>query len=304
MAADQDILTPRPAPVQPVSAVEVPVQPDASHGIEWKNSGNLSEDIQRGTTVLEFIFAGRPDQVVLDASLGNFALGYPHPWQPDTYIIHAKYEHYLYGPDPDSSRQTPTTQRDSKNYTKVTITYRQMPCPGKWEEQGGVSLISRLEWYDRRDPPNTLRGTREGVSILVPQPVYKRHFPKVFLSAAKYNEIEDEVGTINGQTFRGRVPGHWLFESWLPKLLFGDPTNTAAYELTLMFRADPERHHAWWYPKIDGTTYKPQVPEKGESREDFFARTFLKRRIYHPSEKNWDELVPLRGTPCSPPATV
>jgi hypothetical protein len=245
--------------------------------------------------------------VALDASLGNFKLGYPHAWQPDTYVIHVKYEHYLHGPDPDSSRQTPTTQRDSKNYTKVTVTYRQIPCPGQWEEQGGVSLISRLEWYDRLDPPNTLRGTREGVSILIPQPVYKRHFPKVFLSAAKYHEIEQEIGKLNGVPeggWRGYPIGTWLFEGWLPKLLFGDPANTAAYELTLMWRADPERRHQWWFPLIDTNTLRPPVPNEGEDRELFLARAFLKRRIYDPSDKNWDELVPLRGTPCSPPATV
>lgn len=303
--ATNPIITPRAVPVVPIETVEVPVQPTDSHVIEWKDSRNQAEDIQRGTMVHQLIVAGRPDQAALDASLGGLAVGYPHPWNPHTYVIHVRFEHWSHGPDPDSGEQTPTTDRDSKAYTKMTITYRQMPCPGKWEEQGGVSLISRLEWYDRRDPPQTLRGTREGVSILIPQPVYKRHFPKVFLTPTKYTEIEDEVGMVNGVAWRGRPPGHWLLEGWLPKLLFGDPQqNSAAYELTLMWRADPERHHEWWFPVIDPETLRPATPNTGESREDFFIRAFSKRRIYDPSEKIWDELVPLRGTPCDPPATT
>lgn len=303
--ATNPITIPRARPVQPVETVEVPVQPTDSHLIEWKDSRNQAEDLQRGTVVHVTIVRGRPDQAALDASLGGLAVGHPHPYAPHSYVVHVKFEHYSYGPDPDSGQQTPTTQRDSQNYTKMTVTYRQIPCPGKWEEQGGVSLISRLEWYDRKDPPRTLRGTREGVSILIPQPVYKRHFPKVFLSPAKYAEIEDEVSKTNGNTWRGRMPGHWLFESWLPKLLFGDPiTGTAAYELTLMFRGDPERHHEWWFPVIDSENYRPPTPNPGEGRADFFNRAFLKRTIYDPSEKNWDEIVPLRGTPCDPPATT
>jgi hypothetical protein len=241
--------------------------------------------------VHEFIFVGRPDQVAKDASLGVFKLGYPHPWQEHTYLIHVKYEHYIYGPDPqDTTSAAPTTDRDSANYTKLTATYRQMPCPGKWEEQGGVSLISRLEWFDRMDPPRSLRGTREGVSILIPQETYKRHFPKVFLSPAKYNELADEVGRVNGNPWRGRELG----------LLFGDPSQTAAYELTLMWRGDPERHHQWWYPKLNENTYRPPDPLPGDDRATFYARVFDKRSIYPPSEKDWDLIVPLRSTPCDP----
>ncbi len=302
--ATNPITIPRARPVQPVETVEVPVQPTDSHLIEWKDSRNQAEDLQRGTVVHVMIVRGRPDQAALDASLGGLAVGYPHPYAPDSYVVHVRFEHYSHGPDPDSDEQTPTTQRDSQNYTKMTVTYRQIPCPAKWEEQGGVSLISRLEWYDRKDPPRTLRNTREGVSILIPQPTYKRHFPKVFLSATKYNEIEDEVGRVNGRTWHGRKPGHWLLEGWLPKLLYGDPTGRAAYELTLMWRGDPERHHEWWFPKIEQGTLRPIEPNAGETRDRFLRRAFDRRTIYEPSEENWDELVPLRRTPCDPPATT
>lgn len=302
--ATNPITDPLPRPVQPIAASEIPVQPNASHGIEYKDSRNLAEDIQRKTIVHIFIFAGRPDQVELDAALGSIRAGHPHPWEIDSYLVHVKFEHFLHGPDPDTAGQTPTTDRDSKGYTKVTATYRQMPCPGRWEEQGGVALISRLEWFDRFDPPRSLRGTREGVSIMVPHETYKRHFPKVMLSAAKYNELADEVGTVNGFAWRGREPGYWLLEGWLPKLLYGDPANSAAYELTLMWRGDPERHHQWWYPKLNENTYRPPDPIPGDTRDTFYARVFDKRSIYRPSEKDWDLIVPLRGTPCDPPAAT
>jgi hypothetical protein len=298
------ITSPRVTPlVQPVGATQKPIQIDTPESVEWKGSREQSEDLQRGTSVWVHILKGRPDQAAQDQATGGLRLGFPHPFEPHTYLVHAKFEHYIHGADPQTSDNTPTSDRDNVPYTRMTLTYRQMPCPGKWEEEDSIALVSRLEWYDRLDPPHTLQGTRQSVPILIPVPVHKRHFPKVFLSPAQKTKIEETIGLRNGEGWRGRPPGFWLLEGWRTRLLYGDPTvGTAAWEVTLIWRGDPERHHGWWWPILDDS-YRPLTPNVGpppETREAFFQRAMKKRTLYGVYEGSFDELVPLRGTPCDP----
>jgi hypothetical protein len=292
--------------IQPAATAELPpTQAATVYWIEWKNSRQIKIDLQRGLTQHIYIFAGTPDQVAKNAAIGGLREGYPHPWEKDTYLTELRFEHHIHGPDLETSTATPGTARESSAYTKVTVTYRQIPCPGRWEEDESSALTSRLEWFDRTDPPRSLKGTREGVPILIPVPVYKRHFPKVFLTPANWAVINGEEGKINLNPWRGRPGGFWQFTGKRSRLLFGKPETRAAYELTLMFRGDPERHHDWWWPVIDPETMLPKQPGRiaPRTRRQAFLDDgiFTMRHIYDRSELDWDTMVPLRGTPCDPP---
>lgn len=293
-----------------VTAVEANQAADV-FSVEYKDSRRLGEDLQRGTIVHTYIISGRPDQVAANQLLGGIQMGDPHPWQPSAYVVGLTFDHHVFGPDPDTDTNTPGAARDSKAYTKMRVTYQQRPCPGKWEDEGGSALISRIEWFDRGDPPKPLKDTRDGVSILVPVETYKRHFPKVFLKRSELRTIKREIGKTNRGTggadttdpWNGEKPGFWLLEQVKHRLLYGDPdTGPAAYELTLIWRGDPERHHEWWWPKFDkgeNETLRPKAPTgntRALRRAAMDART-----IYDPSDLDWDTFVPLRQTLCDPP---
>lgn len=217
---------PFPGPVGPA----IPVQLGETYAVEWKDSRQSAEDLQRGTIIHSYIISGRPDQVAKDQAIGGIRMGYPHPWEKDAYVSNVRFEHWVHGPDPETvgigGDEAPGTDRDARGWTKMTVTYRHMPCPGLWEEEHTVGLISRLEWFDRLDPPRELKGTREGTPILVPVPVYKRHFPKVFLKPLQFKKILDQVGKRSGVPEDGwhfRDRGFWLFEGFQDRLLYGNP---------------------------------------------------------------------------------
>ncbi len=288
-------------------------QPNDAYGVEYKDSRRLGEDLQRGTIVHTYIVAGRPDQVAKSQLLGGMNIGDPHPWELHTYVIGVTFGHHIAGPDPDTTTLAPSTARDSKAYTKMIVTYQQRPCPGKWEDEGGSALISRIEWFDRGDSSTTpitlplpLKNTRDGVSILIPVRTYKRHFPKVFLSRKQLDKILDEEGKTNygpgpdGAPWNGKPAGYWLLEQVRHRLLYGDPAiDHAAYELTLFWRGDPERHHEWWWPKYESgpnETMRPMAPTGLTRAHRMLAMDV--RTIYDKSILDWDTFVPLRGTAC------
>lgn len=281
-----------------------PTQLATAYAAEWKGSRPISVDLQRGMMVYIFIIAGRPDQVAKDQTLGGMREGMPHPWETDTYISRVTFEHHIHGPDPSTGYNTPGTARDAQAYTKMTVTYRQMPWPGQWEEDWSVALISRLEWWDHTETPKSIKGTREGVSILHPVPVYKRHFPKVELGPVEWDSILGEIGATNGRPWMHRPISFWQFTGKRARLLYGNPRKRSAWELTLIFRGDPVRHHEWWLPVLDATQ-KPMQNPPAMGAEDL--RTYwinsgaiYRRRLYRISERNWDRLIPRRRTPEGP----
>lgn len=296
--------------IEPITTASLaPLQPDTSYWVEWKNSRQIRTDLQRGTIVHVYVIAGRPDQVARDASVGGLREGMPHKWEKDAYVAGVTFEHHIHGPDPETAELTPGTARESKGYTKVTVTYRQMPWPGKWEEDYSVALVGRLEWFDRGNPPKQLRGSQEGTSILIPVPTYRRHFPRSMMSRGHWDVVLREIGKTNASAWQTQPANFWLFTGVRSRLLFGDPADTAAWEVTLMFRGDPERHHEWWWPQYIKQEGKPGLLPKNpgplgdRSRRDAFLEDgiFTNRRIYDSSETDWDTMIPLRGTPRDPP---
>jgi len=293
------ILTPRATSIPVIPAVDVLQNADA-FGIEWKDSRNQAEDLQRVTMIYVYIVQGRPEQAARSQLLGGITIGSPHNSEPDFYVVHVRFEHYIPGPDPNTATSTPTSARDSAAYTKMTVTYQQRPCPGKWEEDYGVSLIGRLEWFDRSAHPRSLKDTRDGATILIPVPIYKRHYPKVFLTATERVKIRQEIGKVSGATWEGHPAGFWLLTGLQGRLLYGDPkVGRSAWEITVHWRGDPDRHHEWWWVRLHSSgpnKFKPRRP--ADNSRTAREAVMMTRTIYDTSAENWDTFIPLRGTPC------
>lgn len=259
-----------------------------SHAIEFKDSRQISIDIQREKIIHTYIIAGRPDQARLDASKGGLKWGMPHADIEHAYVTNINYTYHVFGPDTETAGDgeflTPGQARDSSAYTKVTVTYTQRPCLGKWEEETSTVLVSRLEWFDKTEQHNPLTDTRQGTPLLFPVPTYKRHFPLVILARTKVDTIRREQSKLNFFVWQDEAPRFWQMTGCRIVLLWGDPTaTTAAYDVTLMWRGDPERLHDWWWPEIVG-----QRP----------INTFNRRQVYEQTSLDWDVLVPLPVIDC------
>lgn len=294
------LVPPVPVPViqsQQAGALPWGEQVASAAWIEEKQSRASQRTITGDTIIYRFLVVGTPSQVTKDPNMGSVKIGYPHPEKRNYFITGITYAPHTFGVDTEqTSLERPTTARDNKPTTLVTITYQLVPPPGLWQEETDTVLITRLEWYDRDG--NSLMNTREGIPLLIPQTIYKRVYRITFLTRDEKVTIENLEGKRNGQVWLKRPAGFWLMEKIRCRLLYGNPTgdDKCAYEVMLQARGDPDRLHQWWFPMTDASgvpisSYDPAHPELA----------FTRRTLYKLDEQDWDKVVPLWGIPTESP---
>lgn len=262
----------------------------------------LQFDLQRRVITHTYDVRGRPDVATRNGLLAAFEIGKPHPWNDSPelpnwftsfYVINTRWSHESFGGNEDETDR-------GQAWTKVVVTYQQRACPGMYEERWRIATTSYSEWYGWVSDPATqvtafrlLTSRRDPIQVLKQTPIVTRSFPKVVLSKAIRRTLRQEAGLLNGDDFLGEGEQYWMFDGAVLDHLWGDPdADTAAYAVTLVFRGDPYRHHAYYtFRPDDKGTFQPTDPlDKPTSwTYDDFHLIF---RRYPIAATRFDDLIP------------
>lgn len=299
-----------------------PDQVDFTHTTEYKNSRTITKDLQRETIIERWVLRGTPDVANLDASLSAYKTGMPNPWFPknpgggaeglsNSYITSVKFEHLCFGTNPPNTG----TQDEAQAWTIMTVVFTQRPCPALYEEQWTVALQSQSEWYSvpmtpaekqagdeypGRDEegdavPTFLSRSLNPVPILRPVPVYQRKYLKIALSKTQLKNLRASVGKLNGLEFMDEEPGYWMFDGMNATLLHGndDPQrpDRGWYEVLLVFRGDPLRHHQFAAPKKDPQSSMPVNPARNPELYPDYASLHSFKKQYSFDMRDWNNLT-------------
>ena len=140
----------------------------------------------------------------------------------------------------------------------------------------------------------------QGVSVPVPQVLLRRHWPHVEIDATEVRRLGLQQNTTNKTTFADKPAGYWLLESIQAKQLYGGLTTRSAidhYEITIIWRGDPVRHHELWYADFGGGV----IPIRPASMSfNDLAAVHKRFTIFQPSDlESFNGIIP-DGKNCDP----
>lgn len=268
-----------------------PVQPVLVQH-EWKGSRVISEDVQRGTITVEYIVDGTPDEVWAGSGQGGFRIGDALPgWGHEhAFIVHRHFEHHVYGGSSTSPK------------TLVRYTYQQRPCLGLYEEDLNVSLVGYQTYWSYDNPPQAMSLTpAQTFNILFPQIVYRRRWPRIRMHYSEIINLYEQQGKTNPDAFMGQDQDFWLCDGVQAKLLYGRTTEQftelSVWDISIIFRGDPWRHHEFWYPRFD-------AGRPVSNRFEDMRAVHVTRKQYLRSSTNFSDLVDTSASlpgDCLPP---
>lgn len=318
--------SPPPAKVDPINpwpggisaTPQGPEQNPESYLTEFKNSREITKDLQRESITERWVLRGSPDQAVLDPQIQGYQAGKPHPWfpklpgtataLPNAYLTSIRFKHWSFGTEAVASGQ----QGEAQAWTIMTVTFTQRPCPALYEERWTVALQPMQEWYSipmtpeekaagveypgldgaGQIIPSFLSKSLLPVPILRPVPVYQRRYVKIKMTRSTVRLMRQQVGKVNGKVFLEEAPGFWMFDGFDANLLHGNDDinspDTGWYEITMVFRGDPLRHHQFTAPKIPADALLPVDPTKNPELFPDYASLHEFRKQYSFSMMEWD----------------
>lgn len=295
-----------------------PDQNPDSYLKEYKNSREITKDLQRESIVERWVLRGSPDEATLDPQIQGYQVGKPHPWfpklpgsgsaLPNAYLTSIRFKHWSFGTGAVTSGQ----QGEAQSWTIMIVTFTQRPCPALYEERWTVSLQAVQEWYSLPMTPEEkeageeypgLDGDGQTVSsllskslvpvpILRPFPVYQRRYVKIKMTRNAIRALRQAVGKTNGRVFLDEDPGYWMFDGFDANLLHGNDDihspDTGWYELAMVFRGDPLRHHQYAAPLVTEDGLLPVDPTKNPERYPTYASLHKLTKQYSFSMIDWN----------------
>lgn len=280
---------------------DIPAQSTEVVYHEFKTSREIIEDVQRGTITIQYMIQGTPDEAWRSAGLAGFARGDVHPWYDYGFLVHRSFKH---------AAMNDTT---AGSWTLATFVYQQRPCLSLYEEDFNIALVGYQTWYSYDNIPKPMDGGQfVGINVLYPQIIYRRHWPRVKMQYSLVTQLYESVGTTNGHRdfsgpneqfdpFLGHPDGFWLIDGVQAKLLYGrtnpEATEDTYWEITIVFRGDPWRHHEHWYLGTPEQGY----PRPQNNEFNSMAAAHIRRKVYRPANVKFADLVPISSEGCTPP---
>lgn len=254
-------------------------------GYEFSQSRTIQANLQRETFTQVLTFDQEPEVVLASTVLPK--LGAPHGRMRESYLVNLKVERIAVKEDVGEAFNATTQVYGGVKYTsRATLVYEQRPCLLRFEEFTSTSMISVLEWYDRQGV--ILSKSREGRQVLQPQRVYRRHWPKLMVSAQEIEAVEADLGTLNEVPFRGLGLGGWMFDVYETELLY-----KGAYDVTIGFTSHP---HFWKHreARIENGSpeeFPPDTPDEERYHiRELYPMQWSADDMFHQSDEGcWQE---------------
>jgi len=260
---------------------------------EYRDSGEITEDIQTGRIIHQFIVQGGPEEARVSSGLEGIGGGdldgmHPiaHPWIPDAYLVSRSFKHLV-------QRAGETDRR-----TIITCTFQRRPCPFAYEEEDTGTSVSVPMWWSLDNPPQPLTNSGASIPVMLPWRMLKRRFPNVHLTFPQLQTIRQEQSKTNGEVYAGEEPDFWLLFQVQTRFLYGKFDGSKIYEgnyeITFVFLGDPIRLHKLWNARYErGRLVQPA------SLEDL-PNAHVVQRVYSRSTVSWDNFIPIPEGACDP----
>ena len=273
-----------------------PAQATTFDVTEYRDSGEIFEDLQTGRIIHQFIVQGGPEEARVSSGLAGIGGGdldgmHPiaHPWVPDAYLVTRSFKHLVHRGDHDDRR------------TLVTCTFQRRPCPYAYEEEDIGSSVSVPMWWSIDNPPQPLTDSGASIPIMLPRRMLKRRYPNVHLTINELQDIRAEQGKTNGSPYAGMLPDYWLFFQLQTRYLYGkfdyggSVIYEGNYEVTLVFLGDPIRHHKHWNVKYDRPGH---IAEPVSNSQADMEAAHVVMKLFPQSDADWNSLIPVPEGAC------
>lgn len=294
-----------PAPVGEGGVSGIGTQSDDVSSVEFWETREIEETLQSRKIVHRLVVDGNSDQAYNDIGLAGFRLGDPHPWSSNP------------NPGPLAQdlfctrrffQQINTASDQSQQKTMCTLVYEARTCPFLYEEASDTAYQSYPMWYSAQSPPQALAFPMNPITLQLPITVMSRRWLNVRLDEADVYALRDLQGTRNKDTFAGYGKGIWLLDSVKSRRLWGAPNAASSnpgpesWEITLIFRSDPHRHHEYWTPDTNAVASLesitgPPAPDQIVPHYNLRSLHYV-RELFPFSSKPFDELLPLNESGC------